>query len=55
MTSAGFNGTYFPKLADYLLITEPEAAAIYTARYLKEKDGKDFLKVRMNVSVTLGD
>lgn len=28
-----------------LLVSEPEAAAIYTARYLKELDGADFLKV----------
>jgi hypothetical protein len=27
------------------MVTEPEAAAIYTARYLKSKMGMDFLKV----------
>ncbi len=27
------------------MVTEPEAAAIYTARYLKSKMQKDFLKV----------
>lgn len=27
------------------MVTEPEAAAIYTARYLKEKMGQEFLKV----------
>jgi hypothetical protein len=28
-----------------LLVTEPEAAAVYTARYLKELYGADFLRV----------
>jgi hypothetical protein len=28
-----------------LLVSEPEAAAIFTARYLKETMGRDFLKV----------
>jgi len=27
------------------MVTEPEAAAIYTARYLKSKKNEDFLKV----------
>ena len=26
------------------MVTEPEAAAIYTARYLKEDTGREFLK-----------
>ena len=29
-----------------LLVSEPEAAAIYTARLLKEEHGADFFKVR---------
>ncbi|KAH0558447.1 hypothetical protein GP486_004893 [Trichoglossum hirsutum] len=44
LTRAGFNKATFPKLAEMLLIPEPEAAAIYTARYLKELDGVNFLK-----------
>jgi hypothetical protein len=28
-----------------LLISEPEAAAVYTARYLTERNGADFLEV----------
>jgi hypothetical protein len=35
-------------LADYILVSEPEAAAIYTARHLKQEHGKDLLKVRYN-------
>lgn len=31
------------------MVTEPEAAAIYTARYLKTQMGKDFLKVFSSV------
>jgi hypothetical protein len=27
------------------MVTEPEAAAVYTARHLKEEMGQDFLKV----------
>lgn len=45
MRNAGFNSITFPKLRDIVMVTEPEAAAIYTARYLKEKHGRDFLKV----------
>ncbi|KAI9773911.1 MAG: hypothetical protein M1840_006137 [Geoglossum simile] len=44
LTRAGFNKDTFPQLKDILLISEPEAAAIYTARYLREGDGADFLK-----------
>jgi hypothetical protein len=28
-----------------MMISEPEAGAIYAARYLKDEMGKDFLKV----------
>lgn len=35
----------FPKLESIIFVTEPEAAAIYTARYLKGSMGQDFLKV----------
>ena len=42
---AGFNDQTFPQLQDMLLVTEPEAAAIYTARHLKEVYGVDFLRV----------
>lgn len=28
-----------------MVVSEPEAAAIYTSRYLKERDGAEFLKV----------
>ncbi|OQV06071.1 hypothetical protein CLAIMM_10703 [Cladophialophora immunda] len=44
LTNAGFNQEYFPKLANVLFITEPEAAAIYTARYLKDEIHEIFLK-----------
>ena len=46
MTNAGFNRESFPRLNDVILVTEPEAAAVYTARYLKEVSvGADRLKV----------
>jgi hypothetical protein len=41
---AGFNKAIFPNLRDIIMVTEPEAAAIYTARYLKEDTGREFLK-----------
>ncbi|OAG36308.1 hypothetical protein AYO21_09473 [Fonsecaea monophora] len=44
LTTAGFNQQNFPKLANVLFITEPEAAAIYTARYLKDEVREIFLK-----------
>ncbi|OAL26658.1 hypothetical protein AYO20_09999 [Fonsecaea nubica] len=44
LTTAGFNQHNFPKLASVLFITEPEAAAIYTARYLKDEVREIFLK-----------
>jgi hypothetical protein len=45
LTQAGFNKKTFPQLREMLLISEPEAAAIYTARFLKELNGADFLRV----------
>ncbi|KAF2188028.1 actin-like ATPase domain-containing protein [Zopfia rhizophila CBS 207.26] len=46
LTEAGFNKNSFPNLSDVIFVTEPEAAAIYTARYLKEKEATEFLKER---------
>lgn len=43
--AAGFSEKNFPNLQDIIMVTEPEAAAIYTARYLKSTLGQDFLKV----------
>lgn len=42
---AGFNELNFPNLQRFLLVTEPEAAAIYTAQYLKQQEA-ELLKVR---------
>ena len=42
---AGFNELNFPNLQRILLVTEPEAAAIYTAQYLKQQEA-ELLKVR---------
>ncbi|OAL29037.1 hypothetical protein AYO22_02473 [Fonsecaea multimorphosa] len=44
LTNAGFNEEYFPRLASVIFITEPEAAATYTARYLKDEIQQIFLK-----------
>lgn len=45
MRKAGFNEKTFPNLKDIIMVTEPEAAAVYTARHLKKEMGKEFLKV----------
>ncbi|KAN0102782.1 hypothetical protein V8E51_011095 [Hyaloscypha variabilis] len=37
---AGFNERNFPNLQRLLLVTEPEAAAIYTAQYLKQQEAE---------------
>ncbi|KAH6665947.1 hypothetical protein B0J14DRAFT_203950 [Halenospora varia] len=42
---AGFNKTRFPLLRDVMMVTEPEAAAVYTARFLKKEMGANFLKI----------
>jgi hypothetical protein len=44
---AGFNEKTFPLLKDIIMVTEPEAAAVYTARYLQEESGQVFLKVSL--------
>jgi hypothetical protein len=42
---AGFNREFFPRLSEVIFVTEPEAAAIYTARYLKQETGQEYLTV----------
>lgn len=44
LRKVGFNQESFPKLKEIIFVTEPVAAAIYTARYLKDTMGQDFLK-----------
>lgn len=48
MRAAGFNETTFPRLGDIRFVTEPEAAAIYTTRYLRDTVGGDVLRVSGN-------
>ncbi|KAF2201018.1 actin-like ATPase domain-containing protein [Delitschia confertaspora ATCC 74209] len=43
LSKAGFNSTTFPKLKEVIFVTEPEAAAIYTARYLRDTQGQEVL------------
>jgi hypothetical protein len=42
---AGFNETNFPKLREIKFVTEPEAAAMFTARYFKEEKKDHILRV----------
>ncbi|KAH7073280.1 hypothetical protein FB567DRAFT_611506 [Paraphoma chrysanthemicola] len=35
--NAGFNERNFPQLGRYIMVSEPKAAAIYTARYMQEQ------------------
>ena len=53
LTRAGFTAKIFPQLEEMLLISEPEAAAVYTARFLREKDGIDFIKVGRYVTLPM--
>ncbi|KAF1828846.1 hypothetical protein BDW02DRAFT_200221 [Decorospora gaudefroyi] len=46
LTKAGFNKDNFPKLQPIMFITEPEAAALYTARYYRDEKEEDFLQER---------
>ncbi|KUJ14621.1 actin-like ATPase domain-containing protein [Mollisia scopiformis] len=41
---AGFNELTYPNLENIIMVTEPVAAAIYTARHLKEDKKVEFLK-----------
>jgi len=43
---AGFNENNLPNLKDYIMIEDPMAAALYSARCF-ENDGKRILRVRM--------
>ncbi|KAL5328743.1 hypothetical protein ACEPPN_002247 [Leptodophora sp. 'Broadleaf-Isolate-01'] len=45
LTKAGLSRENFPLLDEMILVSEPEAAAIYTARYLKEVNGQYLLRV----------
>jgi len=45
LMTAGFNRTNFPKLRDVMFITEPEAAAVYTARHYRDELAQTTLRV----------
>lgn len=45
LTKAGFNHDNFMKLQDVMFITEPEAAAQYTARHYRDEERNEFLEV----------
>jgi hypothetical protein len=45
LMKAGFNRSNFPKLQDVMFITEPEAAAIYTARHYRDELAQVTLQV----------
>ena len=38
--AAGFNENNFPLLRNYMLVTEPEAAAVYTAHYMRQEEAE---------------
>lgn len=44
LSDAGFNASRFPTMRDMIMVTEPEAAAYFTARHLQETRGGEFLK-----------
>jgi len=45
LTKAGFNRENFPNLQDVMFITEPEAAALYTARHYRDEMSQEVLEV----------
>lgn len=47
ISKAGFNTTNLPTLKDIMMVSEPEAAALFTAQDLKDR-GTEFLQVRSN-------
>ncbi|KAI4693068.1 uncharacterized protein J4E88_001439 [Alternaria novae-zelandiae] len=44
LTKAGFNKDNFPKLRPIMFVTEPEAAALYTARWYRDEKEEEFLQ-----------
>ncbi|KAF2249310.1 hypothetical protein BU26DRAFT_519428 [Trematosphaeria pertusa] len=44
LSKAGFSRTSFPMLQDVVFVTEPEAAAMYTARYYSDQRQESFLR-----------
>lgn len=53
ISKAGFNTTDLPTLKDIMMVSEPEAAALFTAQDLKDR-GTDFLQVSSHVFITFG-
>ena len=51
--AAGFNEVTFPNLKDIIMVSEPEAAAIYTARYLNKDKEKEFFKAGLLAQLSL--
>ena len=45
LMKAGFNRMNFPRLHDIMFITEPEAAAVYTARHYRDELSQTTLQV----------
>jgi hypothetical protein len=50
LMKAGFNRDNFPNLHDVMFITEPEAAARYTARHYRDEMAQEFLEVRQHTN-----
>ncbi|KAH7115268.1 hypothetical protein B0J11DRAFT_471111 [Dendryphion nanum] len=53
ISAAGLNQQSFPMLKEVIFVSESEAAAVYTARYLRDTFGQDFLQ--LNESFVLCD
>lgn len=47
ISKAGFNTTNLPTLKDIMMVSEPEAAALFTAQDLKDR-GTEFLQVKLD-------
>lgn len=45
ISKAGLNKAKFPALREVIFVSESEAAALFTARFIRESLGFDFLRV----------
>jgi hypothetical protein len=49
----GFDQTNFKSLRDTILVTEPEAVALYTLRMLQEEEGDGFMAVSPSIRLRI--
>jgi hypothetical protein len=48
ISKAGFDESNFRRLRDVIMVSEPEAAALYTLKDLREQDGEESINVSLS-------